>query len=134
MNYSGRLAILQNKQKPKLSILSSDGIYFQPIILADYEENLVFMIAKLSSEDRTKYKEPIIFFDASNETFAFFETEGIGGIRKFSKKSNGIYEMQHEGFTINCRVSKNPLIEQIKTDDLKWHPLSMLNELNEIVF
>lgn len=134
MNYSGRLAILQNKQKPKLSILSSDGIYFQPIILADYEENLVFMIAKLSSEDRTKYKEPIIFFDASNETFAFFETEGIGGIRKFFKKSNGIYEMQHEGFTINRRVSKNPLIEQIKTDDLKWHPLSMLNELNKIVF
>lgn len=134
MNYSGRLAVLQNKHEPKLSILSSDKIYFLPFLFADYEVNLVFMIAKLSNDDRTKYKEPIIIFDASKENFAIFETEGIGGIRKFSKKSNGVYEMQHEGFTINRKASKNPLIAQIKIDDLKWHPIITLNELNKIVF
>ena len=134
MNYSGRLAVLQNKHKPQLAMLSVDGIYFEPNVFADYQENLVFMITKLYDEDKSKYKEPIIIFDASKETFACFETESIGGFYKIIKITKGIYEIKHEEFTRNRSVSKIPLIKQIHTGGLKWYPLGMLNELKQIVF
>lgn len=133
MYYIGWLAILKNKEDPQLVITTKDNIFFSPISYFDDDGDFLFLVYRTNSHDEA-YKEPVVIFDISKEKFAWFETSGLGGLYEIYKKSEDVFEIKHEGFTINRKVSEEPEIKEIHIGDLQWYPINQLNNLEDIVF
>lgn len=132
-NCLGRLAILQNKANPQL--VAQCSYPFRVNFSASQDGNLLFLSLQIYDRATNRSKYPILILDIPNRRFSYITT-------KCSCPGFKVVQVNHHLFVVEAdeRERRNDKALQalhgkkIRTKCLRWHDLSKLDTLHDMVF
>lgn len=132
-NYIGFLAVLKNKSNPKLILNIAKGYNFCDNFSASKDGRLLFLQPTVYYKELNGSLRPILIIDVIDNKFSFVSTDNVNPLYKIievDKSSFKIeaYESQKNDERLSALCKKT-----IRTDQLKWHKLSKIESLPEML-
>ena len=131
-NHLGFLALLQNKEEPRL--LLSSRINFSVNFSANSEGNLLFLQPHLHDRATNQSQCPILILDIEKNRFSYIRTANrCPGYRVIEKKKPLFVIEADEYQRKNNKELKALHGKKIRTNWLKWHDMQKLEALGEMI-
>lgn len=134
-NYVGFLAILKTKENPELFLNIAEGMNFSNNFSVNKKGNLLFLQPDLYNRDTKTRKRPILIIDTSKNIFSYFDTGNFSPSYKVVELNEDVFgieadERQKKGDKRLRALSK----KKIRLKRLKWHDLTDIHSLPEMIF
>ena len=135
MNYVGFLAILQNKENPKVVLNLTDNMNFCDNFSASNDGKLIFLQPSMYNDKTKQVKRPILILDIEKKKFAYVETNQWNPEYKVIEVAENVFRVEPDPVQAKSDVRLQVLSEKIiKVDEIKWYPWSKLNQLPKMIY
>lgn len=134
-NYEGFLAILRHKENPELVLNIAEGFQFCDNISVSADGNLIFLRPSIYYRDTNTLKRPILIIDLGKYAFSYFATDDLNPCYKVAEINKNVFKIEADerqrksGKRLNVLSGKT-----VRINRLKWHGLSELPSLPEMLF
>lgn len=135
LDYLGFLAILRNKQKPKLVLNVTDGLNFCVNFSVSEDGNLIFLQPSIYDQLTNRCLRPILILDIQNDRFSFYAKTAncCPGYKVIQKKPNLFVIEADELQRKNNRQLAALHGRKIRTRWLKWYQMEQLSALRRMI-
>lgn len=135
MSYQGFLAILQNKENPKVVLNVTEDMNFCDNFSVSNDGNLIFLQPSLYNDKTKQVKHPILILDIESKKFAYVETNQWSSEYKVVEVEEKVFKVEPDPVQAKRDERLQTLGEMIiKVDELKWYPWSKLNQLSKMIY
>ena len=134
LNYVGFLAILKNKEQPKMILNVAEKFTFCVNFSASEDGNLLFLQPSIYFPDMNRCIRPILILDIQNDCFSYIKTANYCPLYKVVQKKADVFVVdadEHE-----CKNNKKLAAlhgKKIRTRWLKWYKMDKLSQLPRMV-
>ena len=134
LNYLGFLAILKNKEDPKLVLNLADGISFCVNFSASADGNLIFLQPSIYDQPSNRCLRPILILDIQNNRFSYIKTANYCPGYKVIQKKVNIFVIEGDE---DQRKGNRQLAalhgKKIRTRWLRWYEMDKLPTLRKMI-
>ena len=135
MSYQGFLAILQNKENPKVVLNVTKDMNFCDNFSASNDGKLIFLQPSMYNDKTKQVKRPILILDIEKKKFAYVETNQWNPEYKVIEVAENVFRVEPDPVQAKNDERLRALSElEIRTDSMKWYPWSQLNQLPKMVY
>ena len=135
MSYLGFLAILQNKENPKVVLNVSDNMNFCDNFSASSDGKLIFLQPSMYDGKTKQVKRPILILDTEKKKFAYVETNQWNPEYKVIEVAENVFRVEPDPVQAKSDECLQALSEkEICIDSLKWYPWSKLKQLPKMIY
>lgn len=132
MWYVGFLAVLKNKQHPKLVLNITEKINFCDNFSTSKNGDIVFLQACVYNKATSKVNCPILIIDIARRKFSYYKTENYNPCYKVVELSDCVFGIEADELQRNTDARLNTLANQIiDLRCLEWYDLNKINTLTE---
>ena len=130
----GFLAILRNKENPKLMVNITGGFNFCDNFSASDDGNLIFLQPSLYDERTNRLVRPVLILDIQNNRFSYMKTANYCTLYKVVQKKADVFvveadEHQRKGIPQLAALHG----KKIRTRWLRWHEMDKLPTLPQMI-
>ena len=134
MNYQGFLAILRNKENPKLILNVAEGFTFCVNFLVSADGNLIFLQPSIYDRDTNRCIRPVLILDIRNHRFSYLKTNNYCPAYQVMQKKAHVFvieadEQQRKGIKQLAALHGR----KIRTRWLRWHGMDKLPMLPRMI-
>lgn len=132
-NYLGFLAVLRNKEEPRLVLNST--VNFCINFSVNSEGNLIFLQPYLHNWTTNQSQCPILILDIEKNQFAFLRTANRCPGYKVVQKNKSVFVIEADEYQRKHNKALKALHgKKIRINWLRWHEMYRLDSLGDLVF
>lgn len=134
LNYLGFLAILKNKQNPRLVLNITDTMQFTGNFSVNGDGDRIFLQASMYRKETNTVTRPILIIDVKKSLFSFFKTENTNTCYRVVELRENVFGIDGDARQMKYDKRLKELSGQtIRADSLQWYDFAGIGSLPEML-
>ena len=132
--YWGKLAVLRDREAPRLVINGAERISFMPGCMASADETLIFLRAGVYDQKKNLLRCPLVILDLAKSRFSFLDTKTVNPGYTVAEIEPDVYVVEADAHQMRYDKRLRALNgRKLRMDKLAWYDLDRLECLPDLM-